>query len=77
MREEKFTNASQTVLIWCLRDFCQNKKYVFVSRIHFDFITNFDLIYFFILYRQFLFLFIFYPGGMMTHLMLNLDNCDS
>lgn len=30
MREEKFTNAGQTVLIWCFRDFCQNKKLVFV-----------------------------------------------
>jgi len=27
MKEEKFTNSGQTVVIWCFRDFCQNKKF--------------------------------------------------
>jgi hypothetical protein len=25
--EEKFTDVGQTVVIWCMKDFCTNKKY--------------------------------------------------
>ena len=31
--EDRLTNFGQTVVIWCFRDFCQNKKYI-VFKLH-------------------------------------------
>ena len=38
--EEKFTDSEQTVVVWCLRDFAQNKKYGTFSFYSCEFFTS-------------------------------------